>query len=139
MSGLEVVVRPAILPNIRPVAPRLLAPEDNPEQGVATLGGSGGQVISLAYHFQSSMQREMPHYETQRTYDVDRIYQENDDGSINKDNYVDVERVKKMRLKDASDQVYMWSFATPPQLDNVSTIHSNQVRDGVAEGISGAG
>ncbi len=37
MAGLEVVVRPVVFPNIRPAPARALAPEDNPDQGIAVL------------------------------------------------------------------------------------------------------
>ena len=40
-AGFEVIVRPVILPNIRPASPRVLVPEDDPSSGVAVLSGSG--------------------------------------------------------------------------------------------------
>jgi hypothetical protein len=127
-GGLEVVVRPVVLPNIRPTAPRVLPPEDDPEKGIATLGGSGGRLIDLTYSFQSSTQRETPKYEQERTFDVDRIHQKKEDGSINKDNYVDVERVKKIYLGTADGVREQYNFAIPPTVDNIETTKTDQVR-----------
>jgi len=131
MSGLEVVVRPAVLPNIRPLAPRVLAPEDDPAQGIFTLGGSGGRLIDVPLQFHSSVKREGPHYETERTYDLDRIKQRNPDGTVNDDNYVDVERMTKLKTYDPYKQMRQTTvFINPPESPNIETIDSNLTRGG---------
>lgn len=127
MSGLEVVVRPVILPNIRPAAPRMLAPEDNPEQGIATLSGAGGRLIDLPYQFQRSTQRQLPQYEQERTYDVDKVYQKNDDGTINKENSVKVQRTTQNKFRDPSGNVMHLVYQRPKLDDNIETIQKDLV------------
>jgi hypothetical protein len=141
MSGLEVVIRPVVLPNIRPTAPRVVSVAAVESQGT-TNGGSGGKLIDLTYHFESSLQRQPNHYETERTFDVDRVYQKNADGSINKDNHVTVERVTQIKSDGSSTtttttkgptgwgppSTQKMNYARPPEQDNVETIQRDQVR-----------
>jgi hypothetical protein len=128
MSGLEVVVRPVVLPNIRPAVPRVLAPPDDPEQGIVTLGGSGGRLIDLPYHFTSSVQRQLPHYEQERTFDVNKIKQKDKDGKINEDNFVSSEMMKKLTVVSPDGTVTQWNFADPPKADNIEITEKDQVR-----------
>lgn len=128
MSGLEVVVRPVVLPNIRPAAPRVLAPADDPEQGIVTLGGSGGRLIDLPYHFTSSVQRQLPHYEQERTFDVEKIKQKDKDGKVNEDNFVEAERMKRVKLVSSGGDEREYYFADPPKEDNIETVKTDQVR-----------
>ena len=46
--GFEVVVRPAVFPNIRPQRPGLSLPGDAPDKGFATISGGGGNAYQLA-------------------------------------------------------------------------------------------
>jgi hypothetical protein len=124
MAGFEVIVRPVIFPNIRPQAPRALAPEDDPTQGFAEIGGGGGQLIDLPYTWSYNMSRSMQQVEHGRASDKVRVYQEEDKGSgkrasarvsvyqgeakgsdnsktINKDNYVDINVMKAVLVGDA--------------------------------------
>lgn len=128
MVGLEVVVRPVVLPNIRPAAPRVLAPADDPEQGIVTLGGSGGRLIDLPYHFTSSVQRQLPHYEKERTFDKDKIKQKDKDGKVNEDNFVEAERMKRVVLVSPDGDEREYRFADPPKVDNIETVQTDQVR-----------
>jgi hypothetical protein len=100
MAGLEVVVRPVVFPNIRPAPARALAPEDNPDQGIATLSGSGGRLIDLPHSLSASVSRNKQETETKRVVDTERVYQVEDDGTINKDNFVDVDRTTKARFEE---------------------------------------
>ena len=127
MSGLEVVVRPVVLPNIRPQAPRVLAPASDPEQGIATFTGSGGGMVDLPYSYQLSSSKAQPHTEVERTYDVDKIYQKNDDGTINKDNNVKVQRTTRNKFKDPSGNVLHLVYQRPQLDDNIETIQEDLV------------
>src|SRR4029077_10169427 len=135
MAGLEVVVRPVVFPNIRPVQARFLAPPDDPAKGVATLSGQGGQFIELPRSEEQSAQRSKA-VETERTVDVERVYQKvtNPDGSkeINRENYVDVERAKKITLRNANDTETPMFFAPPlfgptADRDNIEIIVPDKV------------
>ena len=98
MRGFEVVVRPVVFPNIRPAPARSLPPQDDPDKGFAVIRGNGAKQVSVTNSWSSSAsnsQRE----ETQRRVDETRVYQENEDGSVNKSNYVDIEVANKMWMK----------------------------------------
>jgi hypothetical protein len=100
MAGLEVVVRPVVFPSIRPAPARALAPEDNPDKGIATFSGSGGRLIDLPHSFSVSLSKQKQQTESTRVVDVTRIHQLEKDGTtVNKDNYVDVEIAKKSRFE----------------------------------------
>jgi hypothetical protein len=129
MSGFEVVVRPVVFPNIRPTAPRVIPPADEPDKGVTTLGGSGGGgPVDLPYSWSASTSRSPVNDERERTYDVDRVYQKDDDGKPNKSNFVDVERLTKLGLMSTDKGLFKYNFATPPQVDNVETLQTNLTR-----------
>jgi hypothetical protein len=130
MTGFEVIVRPVVFPNIRPQAPRVLAPASDPTQGIATIGGSGGRVIDLPHSWQVSSSHTVAQTETERTYDVDRIYKKDDGGVIDEDSgsYVDVERIKKAIMKDPDGSATTYHYADPPTADNVKTLQTNLVR-----------
>jgi hypothetical protein len=129
--GLEVVVRPTVFPNIRPAPPRRLAPEDSPEQGIAVISGSGGKLINLQHSFSVSMSRQKPHKETKRQFDEEKVYQTEKDKDeqeqINKDNYIRVERLKRVAYQTEQDLIRM-NYADPPQRDNVEVIRKDVTR-----------
>lgn len=134
MSSFETVVRPVVLPNIRPGSSRVAAKGSS---SGAAFGGAGARVIDLVHSRHDSVQRQLPHVEQERTFDKDRIYQKDDDGNINKDNFVDVERMTMLRAiggspgpvgaKAAGEKLEI-KFAAPPTVDNVETLESDQVR-----------
>lgn len=96
--GFEVVVRPAILPNIRPAPAQSLPPLDDPDKGFAVIRGNGAKQIDLSSSWSSSSSTNQQK-ETQRRVDEARVYQQNDDGTVNKDNFVDIEVVNKLWMK----------------------------------------
>ena len=74
MAGFETIVRPVVFPNIRPQRTRPLLPQEDPEEGKAVIGGSGGGVISLSYTLTQTAQVSRP-TETERRVDEMRVYQ----------------------------------------------------------------
>lgn len=128
MAGFEVVVRPMVLPNIRPASPRVLPPPDDPEKGIAVIGGSGGRLIDLPYTWSVSFSSSAPATEERRQFNKERIYQVDEKGNINKDNYVDVERLSRVRLA-TSDGPQKFLFADPPPADNVEILERDVTRD----------
>lgn len=127
MSGLEVVVRPVVFPNIRPARPRVLAPTASDSGAGTTISGGGGRLIELTRSFTSSVQRQMPHEEQQRTYDTDRVYQKEKDGNVNKTNFVDMDRLTGVELKDSVGNKLIIKFSEPPVRDNVENQQKGQV------------
>lgn len=129
MAGFEVVVRPVVFPNIRPTAAGALAPEANPDSGVAVLNGSGGKLLDLPRSWSISVTHRREQQETKRQYDRKKVYQKNDDGSINKDNFVEVEVLKKVRFDGGDDQgAINMIYTQPPDDDNVETTATDLTR-----------
>ena len=127
MAGFEVIVRPVVFPNIRPAPPRVLPPEDDPTQGMAVISGSGGKLIDLPRTWSVSVSRQRPQQETVRQFDKERTHQVDDKGKINKNNYIDCERLKRIRI-DAEDGPYKVLYADPPKADNIETLETDVTR-----------
>src|SRR5262245_10652771 len=98
--GFEVVVRPVVFPNIRPTQARALPPADDPSKGICEIKGTGSFVVNSSHSasFSGSFGRTR---EIKRQVDVARVYQERDDGSINKENFVDIEVANKIWQRGA--------------------------------------
>lgn len=95
MAGFEVVVRPVVLPNIRPRPAQTLPPPDDPEQGFCTIKGNPAHEVTFSNSRNASMSKSHQ-VETQRRVDTARVYQQDDDGTVNRDNFVDVEVANKI-------------------------------------------
>jgi hypothetical protein len=129
MGNFETIVRPVIFPNIRPAAPRTVAPESDPEKGLARINGQGGTIVSLPYNFTQNIsttkQKEM-----KRRVDRVRVYQKEADGTVNKENFIDVEVTNKLWLKESgrgesggsADNEFSVNFARVQADDNVEFI-----------------
>jgi hypothetical protein len=126
--GFEVVVRPAVLPNIRPPRAQVLPPEDNPEQGWAVIKGGNPQSLGASYSYQMSWTKSKPHKEEKRQFDKERVYQKDAAGKINKQNFVDIERLSRVRL-NVPDGALKVLYAEPPEVDNVETIEKDVTRE----------
>lgn len=127
----ELIVRPFIEPAIRPPArPPVLPFQDTPEQGVAVLRGLGGKLIDLTFSETSSWSKSRA-VEVSRVVDEERIYQKEKDAAgkvtINKENYVDVERVKKLTTQEANGEWRELQLAEPPPegRDNIEVIRED--------------
>lgn len=97
MAGFEVVVRPVVLPNIRPRPAQTLPPEDDPKKGFCTIRGNPATEVNLTTSWSSSTSKSH-HVEAERRFDEVRVYQENDDGTVNRDNFVDVEVANRITM-----------------------------------------
>lgn len=93
--GFEVVVRPVVLPNIRPQQARSLPPADDPEKGWCTIKGNPAKEVNFSTSWSRSTSKSHQ-VETERRFDEVRVYQEEDDGTVNKNNFVDVEVANKI-------------------------------------------
>jgi len=96
MAGLEVVVRPVVLPNIRPAPARSLPPADDPDKGFCVIKGNGGHHVDLTYSHSMSMSKSIP-VEKERRVDEARVYQMDEDGTVNRDNFVDIEVANRIK------------------------------------------
>src|SRR5215475_277838 len=115
----EVVVRPAVVPNIRPAPaqPSSPAPGDS-SQGMVTIHGASGRYLELPYSV--SFSSSQPHFkEKKRRVDQVRIYQKDDNGKINKDNFVDVDSANKVWMDSKSSRYLPHTEIDRPQVDTV--------------------
>jgi hypothetical protein len=123
--GLEVVVRPVVFPNIRPTTPRVLLPSaDSPDQGLCALSGGGGKFIGTSFSWSVNISKSKPKKEEKRQVDKKRVYQVDNDGNINKDNFVDVEQTKKIKLKGEADTDKI-IYAQGSDPENVETLEKD--------------
>ena len=127
MAGFEVIVRPMVLPNIRPAPPRILAPEVDPASGIVVLGGAGGRLINLT-ESESNSRNSSRATETKRTFKKQRIYNKDDSGTVDKSQFVDVETIQKLWTVDGSGKETETTYAEAPTVDNVETLLTNQTR-----------
>jgi hypothetical protein len=129
MAGFEVIVRPVVFPNIRPTSPRVLAPADDPTQGLAVISGSGGKLIDLPHSWSVSLSRQKEAWmEQKRQFDKERVYQVDQEGIIHQDNYVEIERLKRVLLSNAAGKPMSLEFSDPPKASNVVTVETNKNR-----------
>jgi hypothetical protein len=97
MAGFEVVVRPVVLPNIRPQPAQTLPPVDDPEKGFCTIHGNPAKEVNLSSSWSNSSSKSH-HVETERRFDEVRVYQQDDDGTVNRDNFMDVEVANRFSM-----------------------------------------
>jgi hypothetical protein len=102
MAGLEVVVRPVVFPDIRPAPAQPLPAADDPDKGFAVIRGNGAKHIDLTNSYSASVSTATQR-ETKRRVDVARIYQKKDDGTVNKENFVDIEVANKIWMEGPSE------------------------------------
>jgi hypothetical protein len=128
MAGFEVVVRPMVLPNIRPAPARVLPPQDDPEKGICVIGGGGGGPIDLPYSFSVSYSTQAGAQESRRQFDKQRVYRMDEKGNVDKSTYVDLERLSRVRLEFPEGPQKLL-FAEPPKVDNVETLEKDVTRE----------
>jgi hypothetical protein len=137
--GFEVVVRPVVFPDIRPAPAQPQPPAtSDPKQGIATIHGSNGKFLDLAYSWSVSSSQSNPN-ETKRRVDVVRVYQQEDDGSvagglaapragtINKDNFVDIEVANRVWMDDGTVQS-RYTYAPVQEADNIEIRERNKIK-----------
>jgi hypothetical protein len=99
MAGFEVVVRPVVFPNIRPAPARSLPPADDPTKGFCEITGGGSFPVQLSFSQSVSTSKSKP-TETERREDEVRVYQMDEGGAVNKDNFVDVAVANRITMRD---------------------------------------
>lgn len=122
MAGLEVVVRPVVFPNIRPTPARVLPPEDDPTKGFAVIRGNPGKQVDLTFSTSISTSKSRG-VETERRVDEMRVYQVDDDGKVNKKNFVNVEVANRIKSRGAKGPAVDTSgpgFGTPGTGSNMT-------------------
>ena len=110
----ESFVREYVLPQIRPAPPPAIPFQDTPEQGVAVLRGLGGKLIDLTFSETSSWSKSRP-VEVERVVDVHRVKQKLPDGTVNEENYVDVESVRELTMRGGDGTRTVSRYAPVPE------------------------
>ena len=127
--GFESIVRPVVVPNIRPTPSQGVPAADDPNKGVFTIHGTSGSFIELPYSWSASTSQSNP-TETKRRVDVARVYQMDDDRNVNKDNYVDIEVANRVWMDDGTEHRY--GYNPVQEDDNIEIREHNKIkrRDG---------
>jgi len=100
--GLEVVVRPVVFPNIRPQQARSLPPEDDPTKGICEIKGTSSFVVQFSNSTSWSVTYGKSK-EIKRRVDEVRVYQQEDDGTVNRENYVDIDIPNKLWMRGPAE------------------------------------
>lgn len=117
--GLEILVRPLVVPAARPNPAQQTTDDD--DDGVAFDGGAG-RPIELS-HSRSVSYSKQNQTELKRAYDVVRIHNPDDDTQ-----YVDDEVTTALLIKPSGKPPVVWNLAKPKPADNIEKISSNNIR-----------
>jgi hypothetical protein len=98
--GFENVVRPAVLPNIRPPDARA-KPTPPADKGTAVINSNPARGFDLSYSY-SFNASSAGGKEKEREVDEVRVYQMDDDGNINRDNFIDIQIPSRIKMEGAS-------------------------------------
>jgi hypothetical protein len=116
MSGFETIVRPMILPNIRPAPARSVAPADDPEQGKCVIAGHSTGTITSSYSINTSVQKASAH-EEKRQFDEVRIREEGRGGDARGTrapapggSFIDVEVLTKLWLRGSDGKKFTRNY-----------------------------
>lgn len=118
MAGLEVVVRPVIFPDIRPPPAQPLPAPVNPDEGFAVIHGQGAKQINLPNSYSKSASSSV-RSEKKRRVDKVRVYQKDDSGAVNKENFIDLEVLTKVWMKQGGAEEIVDFYRKPEEADNL--------------------
>lgn len=124
--GFETVVRPVVFPDIRPAPAQPQPAASGSDQGIATIHGSNGKFLDLAYSWSASTSQSNPR-ETKRRVDVARVYQMDDSGVVNQDNFVDIEVANRIWMDDGSAQS-RYGYSRVEETDNIEIRERNKIK-----------
>jgi len=116
----ETFVKPQVPPSFAPTPNQ--APALSEDDRLVTFNSQGAKVIRLSnsgsYNFTKSKATEK-----KRTFDVARVH-----NSLAPSQFVDVEVVHRLKLRDALGNPMSRSYAKPAPRDNVEILQQNQTR-----------
>ena len=122
-NHLEYVVRPSQSPQIRPGHPsQLLATLVSPDNPPIVFGSSGNSLFDL--HASAQQELPQPQFETQRTYDVVRVYNPDDHTQ-----HVDTEQMTEYQARNKlSADRFTMRFATNTNTPDTEVISKGNKR-----------
>jgi hypothetical protein len=125
-TSLSGFVRQEIPPQWRPAPARPAVPKDTADTGVATLSGSSPQLITLSSNASAGWSKsDGKKQEWRRRVDLFRVYQVEDDGTINNENFVDVEVPKEIDSYQNDGWREKLLLAEQEAADNIEKIRSD--------------
>ncbi len=128
MAGFEVVVRPAVLPDIRPPPARSLPIEDAPDKGIAVINGIGNAIVDLTYSFSSSWSRNRL-VEVRRHFDKVRVYASKPDGTYDYNTYIEYEVLTSIEYLENGQPTIGQQYARPLESAGVEIIQRGLTRN----------
>jgi hypothetical protein len=137
MPAFETIVRPSVLPNIRPKPAQKVVTFTDPGQGFAVIHGNAAKQLNLTHSQSQSISRSIG-TEYQRRVDRMRVYQKNDDGSINKDNFLDIEVPNRLKFRDGSG-THTRYYKRQPEKDNIELLKKDLLYNSKGGGDLGSG
>lgn len=127
--GFETVVRPAILPNIRPQPARTLRIEDAPDKGLAVItGGSLSGIVSLSNSESHSWTRQRM-VEVKRWFDKVKVFAHFEDGTINRDSWFEVEVLTRIEYLENGKETIGQTFAPFQNAKDAEIMERDVVRE----------
>lgn len=128
MAGFEVVVRPAVLPDIRPPPARSLPVEDAPDKGIAVINGIGNSIVDLTYSFSSSWSVTRL-VEERRIFSKVRVYATNPDGTFDYNTYIEYEVLTGIEYLKNGQPTIGQQYARPFESEGVTIIQHGLTRN----------
>lgn len=136
MAGFETIVRPMILPNIRP-APAQAVTHDDPEKGKVVIAGQGTSTITGSFNYSASIQKSSA-TESKRQFDEVRISPKaggagarqaraSSDSSSNVP-YIDVEVITKLWFEGSDGKKFTRNYVPIEEDENVKILRRDVTR-----------
>lgn len=118
----EAFVRPNLTPDFRP-NPSQQAPALPEDERLVELSSGHGKVLRYAFSNSYSYSKSKA-TETQRRYDIGRIFNPTDPGQ-----FIEAEIVKRLRLREVNGNTAIRTYATPQNAAGVQIISRNHIRN----------
>ncbi len=125
--GFEVVVRPAVFPNIRPQPTRSVPIADAPDKGLAVISGGSNSIVDLPHSEQHSWSKSRM-VEVKRTFDKARIYYTRPDGTLDFSQYWEFEVLRSVEFLENGTTAFGQQYAPMQEGDNIEVFEHNLTR-----------
>jgi len=138
MAGFERIVRPSVLPNIRPKPAQKVVTftelgTDPGTRGFAVIHGNAAKQLNLTHSTSQSISRSVG-VEMQRRVDRMRIYNVDDNGNVNKDTFIDIEIANRLRVQDANG-TFTRHYKRQPEKDNIELLKKDILYNSTSGGV----
>lgn len=118
----EAFVRPNVVPDSRP-NPSQQPPALNEDDRLVELKSGHAKVLSYAFSYSYSYSKSSA-TETQRRYDIARVFNPTDPGQ-----FIEAEIVKRLRLREHNGNTARRTYTEPQNSAGVEIISRNHIRN----------